>query len=309
MEFKDYYKILGVERSATEAAIKKAYRKLARKYHPDVSKEKDAEARMKEINEAYEVLKDPEKRAAYDRLGTGYRSGQEFRPPPGWDAHFEFTRGPFGFEADFSDFFNTLFGGFGRRGRGDYRARGEDHHARIFIDLDDTFHGATRTFGLRIPQHDDQGHLLMRDKTLQVRIPVGIREGQLIRLTGQGAPGIGGAGAGDLFLEVHFNPHPLYRVDGRDLFLTLPVAPWEAALGAKVKAPTPKGPVEVTIPRGSESGRKLRLRERGIPGNPSGDLYLVLDIVLPPADTEQAQELYRTMARRLFFNPRRALGV
>jgi len=309
MEFKDYYKILGVERSANEAAIKKAYRKLARKYHPDVSKEKDAEVRMKEINEAYEVLKDPEKRAAYDRLGTGYRSGQEFRPPPGWDAHFEFTRGPFGFEADFSDFFNTLFGGFGRRSRDGFRARGEDHHARIFIDLDDAFRGATRTLSLRIPQSDDQGRLLMRDKTLQVRIPVGIREGQLIRLTGQGAPGIGGASAGDLFLEVHFNPHPLYRVDGRDLFLTLPVAPWEAALGAKVKAPTPKGPVEVTIPRGSESGRKLRLKERGIPGNPSGDLYLVLDVVLPPADTEQAQELYRTMARQLAFNPRRALGV
>lgn len=308
MEFKDYYKILGVERSATEDEIKKAYRKLARKYHPDISKEKDAEARMKDINEAYEVLKDPEKRAAYDHLGAHYRSGQEFRPPPDWGAGFEFSQGPFA-GTDFSDFFNSLFGGFGRAARGGFRARGEDHHARIFVDLKDAFHGASRMLTLRVPQFDAQGRLVTRERMLQVHIPKGIREGQVIRLAGQGAPGIGGGPAGDLYLEVHFNPHPIYRVDGRDLYVTLPVTPWEAALGATVKAPTPAGPVEVRIPAGSQNGRKLRLKGRGIPGDPAGDLYLVLEVVLPPADSEKAQEVYRTMAERLAFNPRQGLGV
>ncbi|QJD29287.1 DnaJ C-terminal domain-containing protein [Methylococcus geothermalis] len=308
MEFKDYYKILGVERSATEDEIKKAYRKLARKYHPDVSKEKDSEAKMKEINEAYEVLRDPEKRAAYDRLGASYRGGQEFRPPPDWDAGFEFTHGGFARETDFSDFFNSLFGGFGRRTRG-FRARGEDHHAKIVVDLDDSFRGASRTLNLRVPQLDEQGRLVMRERTLQVQIPKGIREGQLIRLVGQGAPGLGGGPSGDLYLEVHFKPHRLYRVDGRDLYLTLPVAPWEAALGATVEAPAPTGTVEVRIPAQSQNGRKLRLKGQGIPGDPPGDLYLVLDVVLPPADTEQAKEFYRNMARQMAFDPRRALGV
>lgn len=308
MEFKDYYKILGVERSATEDEIKKAYRKLARKYHPDISKEKDAEARMKDINEAYEVLKDPEKRAAYDQLGAHYRGGQEFRPPPDWGTGFEFSHGPFA-GADFSDFFNSLFGGFGCTARGGFRARGEDHHARILVDLEDAFHGATRMLTLRVPQFDPQGRLVTGERTLQVHIPKGIREGQVIRLAGQGAPGVGGGPAGDLYLEVHFNPHPIYRVDGRDLYVTLPVTPWEAALGATVKAPTPAGPVEVRIPAGSQSGRKLRLKGRGIPGDPPGDLYLVLEVILPPADSETAREVYRTMAERLAFNPRRGLGV
>jgi curved DNA-binding protein len=306
VEFKDYYRILGVDRSATEGEIKKAYRKLARKYHPDVSKEKDAETRMKEINEAYEVLQDPKKRAAYDRLGAEYRSGQEFRPPPDWDAGFEFARGPFA--SDFSDFFNSLFGGFGRRAEG-FRTRGEDHHAGILIDLEDAFHGATRIVNLRVPQLDGQGRLVMGERTLQVHVPKGIRDGQLIRLAGQGAPGLGGGPSGDLYLEVHFKPHSLYRVDGRDLYLTLPVAPWEAALGATVKAPTPGGAVEVRVPARSQSGRKLRLKGRGIPGDPPGDLYLVLEVVLPPADTEQARDLYRTMARQLAFDPRRTFGV
>jgi curved DNA-binding protein len=308
MEFKDYYQILGLERSATDEEIEKAYRKLARKYHPDVSKAKDAEAKMREINEAYEVLRDPEKRAAYDRLGSGYRSGQEFRPPPDWDAGFEFSYRPFSRESAFSDFFNTLFGGFGRRASG-FRTRGEDHHAKIVIDLEDAFRGASRTVSLRVPQIDEQGRLATRERTLQVQIPKGIREGQLIRLAGQGTAGLGGGPAGDLYLEVRFKPHSLYRVDGRDLYLTLPVAPWEAALGATVKVPTPAGAVEVRIPAGSQSGRKLRLRARGIPADPPGDLYLVLDVVLPPAETERAREFYRNMARELAFNPRRAMGV
>jgi curved DNA-binding protein len=310
MEFKDYYKLLEIDRTATADDIKSAYRKLARKYHPDVSKEPQAEARFKEIGEAYEVLQDPEKRAAYDQLGTNWRAGQDFTPPPDWGTGFEFTAGggtrPEA--AEFSDFFSSLFGNFARHAETG-RARGEDHHAKIVIPLDDAFHGATRTITLRAPQLDAQGRVVLRERTLHVRIPKGIRDGQLIRLSGQGAPGAGGAPGGDLYLEVHFDPHALYRVEGHDLSLTLPLAPWEAALGATIKAPTPTGVVEVKIPPGSRSGRKLRLKGRGIPGEPAGDLYLILDVVLPAAATERAKQLYQAMARDLAFNPRQALGV
>jgi curved DNA-binding protein len=310
MEFKDYYKVLGVERTATADDIKKAYRKLARTYHPDVSKEPQAEARFKEIGEAYEVLQDPEKRAAYDQLGNRWREGQEFTPPPDWGAGFEFTPGRSSTvdAAEFSDFFSSLFGNFARQADV-HRARGEDRHAKIVIPLEDAFQGGTRTITLRAPQLDAQGRVTLREHTLNVRIPKGIRDGQLIRLAGQGAPGAGGAPPGNLYLEVHFDPHSVYRVEGHDLSLTLPLAPWEAALGATVKAPTPTGVVEVKIPAGSQSGRKLRLKGRGIPGEPPGDLYLVLDVVVPAADTERAQQLYRTMAQELAFNPRQALGV
>lgn len=320
MEYKDYYKILGVARNATQDEIKRAYRKLARKYHPDVSKEADAEAKFKEVGEAYEVLKDPEKRAAYDQLGADWKAGQEFRPPPGWDAGFEFSGGGFtgGDASAFSDFFETLFGrGYGGMhgghagGRSGFRAqaRGEDHHAKVMIDLEDAYSGATRSITLRVPEVDAQGRVHTRERTLNVRIPKGIKEGQHIRLAGQGAPGMGGAPAGDLYLEVTFRPHPLYRVEGRDVYLDLPIAPWEAALGATVKVPTPAGVVDMKIPPGSASGRKLRLKGRGIPAAPPGDFYVVLQVVVPPADTERAKSLYREMERELAFNPRQRLGV
>ena len=310
MEFKDYYTIMGVARDATQDEIKRAYRKLARKYHPDVSKEPDAEARFKELGEAYEVLKDPEKRVAYDQLGANWKAGQEFRPPPDWDAGFEFSGG-YADSGAFSDFFESLFGrsGAGRPGGATFHARGEDHHARILIDLEDAYHGATRTISLHAPQLDGQGHVRIRERTLGVRISKGVRQGQHIRLAGQGTPGLGGGPAGDLYLEVEFKPHRLYRVDGRDLYLDLPLAPWEAALGAKVKVPTPEGVVDLTVPAGSAAGRKLRLKGRGIPGNPAGDLYVELQIALPPAETEAAREFYRTMQQELAFNPRSRLGV
>lgn len=310
MEFKDYYKLLEIDRTATVDDIKRAYRTLARKYHPDVSKEPQAEMRFKEIGEAYEVLQDPEKRAAYDQLGNRWRAGQEFTPPPDWAAGFEFTPG--GAAAadatDYSDFFSALFGNFSRHGAST-RAHGEDHHAKIFIAVEDAFHGGSHTITLRSPQVNAQGQVVLRERTLNVQIPKGIREGQHIRLTRQGAPGANGMPGGDLYLEIGFHPHPLYQVQGRDLSLSLPLAPWEAALGATVKAPTPTGVVEVKIPPDSQSGRKLRLKGRGIPGEPAGDLYLTLDVVLPKADTEQAQQIYCTMARELAFNPRQALGV
>ncbi|HHQ13516.1 MAG TPA: J domain-containing protein [Chromatiales bacterium] len=309
MEYKDYYKIMGVARDASQDEIKRAYRKLARKYHPDVSKEADAEARFKEVGEAYEVLKDPEKRAAYDQLGSNWKAGQEFRPPPDWGTGFEFSGGG----ADFSDFFETLFGReFGGRGRaraGGFSAKGQDHHARILIDLDDSYHGATRNISLRIPDVDSQGHVITRNRQLNVRIPKGILPGQHIRLKGQGAPGMGSGQAGDLYLEVAFRPHPFYRVKGKDVYLDLPVAPWEAALGAKVKVPTPNGTVEMKIPPNSTSGQKLRLKGRGIPAKPPGDLFAVLKIVVPPASDETSRALYKEMQQKMTFNPRAGLGV
>jgi curved DNA-binding protein len=309
MQFKDYYQTLGVARDASAEDIKKAFRKLARKYHPDVSRERDAEARMKDVNEAWNVLSDPEKRAAYDRLGQGWQAGQEFRPPPGWDAPFEFTRryGP-GEEADFSDFFSEIFGRMGgmrgaaRGGRAS--GRGQDHHASVRLDIEDAFGGVSRQVSLRVPAFDASGRATWHTRTLNVKIPRGVCEGQVIRLAGQGEPGQGGAPAGDLLLEVAFNPHPRYRVDGRDLLLTVPVAPWEAALGAVVPVELPGGEVRVRIPEGAQGGGQLRLRGKGLPGEPPGDAILDLRVVLPPADTPRAKQLYETMARELAFDPR-----
>ncbi|MDI5893234.1 DnaJ C-terminal domain-containing protein [Halomonas rhizosphaerae] len=312
MEFKDYYQVLGVAKTATAEEIKKAYRKLARKFHPDVSKEPEAEQRMQEINEAKAVLTDPEKRLAYDQLAQQYRSGQDFQPPPDWDAGFEYSGRGFE-EADlgeFSDFFANLFGQGGRAGRGrrGYQMRGEDRHAKVFIDLADAFQGATRAITLQVPQVDAQGRVVSRDHTLSVRIPRGVKEGQHIRLSGQGSPGVGGGPAGDLYLEIHFTPDSRYRVEGRDVYQTVPVTPWEAALGASIETPTPSGAVKLKVPAGSQTGRRLRLKGRGIPGPEPGDLYVELEVVLPPADTDKARELYKTMAHELAFDPRQRRG-
>ena len=313
MDYKDYYNIMGVERGATQDEIKRAYRKLARKYHPDVSKEAGAEAKFKDLGEAYEVLKDPEKRAAYDQLGSNWRAGQDFQPPPDWGTGFEQRGGMPDSEADFSDFFEALFARSGtgaRRAGGRQQAqgvhlRGQDHHAQILIDLEDAYRGASRTLTLRMPEVDAQGHVVTRERTLQVQIPKGVRAGQHIRLSGQGAPGLGDGGAGDLYLEIGFNPHGLYRVEGRDVFVDLPLAPWEGALGAEVQVPTPDGRVALKIPPATGSGRRLRLKGRGIPGATPGDLYVVAQIALPPADTDAARAAYRRMQNDFSaFHPR-----
>ena len=313
MEFKDYYQTLGVTRDATAEDLKKAFRKLARKYHPDISRETDAELRMKEVNEAYAVLSDPEKRAAYDQVGSGYQPGQDFRPPPDWDAGFEFSGHGFSPHeaAGFSDFFAELFGRMGgspagaRRPGGGFRAQGEDHHAKVLLDLEDAFRGATRQISLRVPQMDAHGRVQLATRTLNVKIPQGVRAGQVIRLAGQGAPGAGGAPAGDLLLEVQFKPHPRFRVEGRELHLSLPLVPWEAALGSIIEVELPHGSTRVRIPQGAQSGRALRVRGKGLPGDPPGDLLLDLQVVLPPADTPKARQVYETMARDLAFDPRR----
>ncbi|MES2189816.1 MAG: DnaJ C-terminal domain-containing protein [Pseudomonadota bacterium] len=324
MEYKDYYKVMGVERSATPEEIKKAHRKLARKYHPDVSKEKNAEARFKEIAEAYEVLKDPDKRTAYDRLGANWQAGQDFQPPPGWNPRQGAPGGGGGFSGqgfedtpgfDPNDFFDSLFRGrgtagssAGQRTRGSFDMHGQDQHARIQISIDDSYNGAARTLQLRIPQETPDGRVQMQERTIEFSIPKGIRAGQHIRLAGQGGPGIGNGSAGDLYLDVEFLPHTRYRTEGLDVYMDLPVSPWEAALGAEVEAPTPTGAVEIKIPAGSASGRKLRLKGRGLPGKTPGDFYFVLKLSLPAADTDAQRKAYEDMAGAFkAFDPRAAL--
>ena len=308
MEFKDYYQALGVARDAPAEAIKKAYRRLARKYHPDVSKEADAEKHMKEVNEAYAVLSDSEKRAAYDQLGKGYRPGQDFRPPPDWDANMEFSeRGFSGAEAaGFSDFFSQIFGRSHGMPGGMHGAF-SDHHARILLDLEDAFTGAERQISLQAPTVDAKGRVGLETRTLNVRIPKGIRAGQIIRLAGQGAAAHG-AKPGDLLLEVAFKPHARLHPQGRDLHLVLPVAPWEAALGAVVPVVLPGGTLNVRIPAGAKPGRQLRIRGKGIPSDPPGDVYFEIRIVAPAADTPRAKELYEALRQETDFDPRKDWG-
>lgn len=324
MKFKDYYETLGVARDATADDIRQAYRKLARKYHPDVSKLPDAEEKFKDLGEAYEVLKDTEKRAAYDEVGRRWKAGgpapgQDFQPPPDWGQGFEFRgagdgMGPGAGGQDFSDFFESLFGqrpgAAGARPRGAQpQMKGEDHHAKVSIPLEDAYRGATRSISLRMPTLGDDGHVRLAERSLEVHVPKGVREGQHLRLAGQGGPGFGGGPAGDLYLEIGFEPQARYRVDGRDVYLDLPVAPWEAALGASIEVPTPDATLAFTIPAGSTAGRKLRAKGRGIPGNPAGDFYAVLQIVLPPADTDERKAAYGGLMRaNTGFQPRAAWG-
>jgi curved DNA-binding protein len=314
VEYKDYYQTLGVAKTASEDEIKKAYRKLVRKYHPDVSKEADAQKKTQELNEAYGVLGDAEKRAAYDELGRGhqYRAGQEFRPPPDWgrgfgggaggQGGFGGQGGQTGFGGADSDFFADLFANLGGGRRRQAPQRGEDSHASITIDLADSYHGATRAISLMVAERDAQDRIVTRERNLSVNIPKGVTAGQQLRLSGQGQPGA--AGPGDLYLQIDFRANARYRIDGRDVYETVPVTPWELALGGDIEVATPSGKVTVTVPAGSQSGRKLRLRGRGIPGKEAGDLYLLLEVALPPANTDKARELYQTMARELAFNPR-----
>lgn len=319
MQYKDYYKILGVEKNATADDIKKAYRKLVRKYHPDVSKAADASERTAEINEAYDVLSDPEKRQAYDSIGRGGQTfdGQNFQPPPDWDYAFNYSI--HGAETgEFSDFFEQLFGRArsahsGGRTRGFDRShasmRGDDQYAKIELDIADAYRGAERILTLHHLVFDERGQPVTQEHQLNVKIPKGVYEGQHIRLAGRGNPGIGGGPAGDLLLEVQFKADPRWRAEGRDIYQRLQLAPWEAALGASVTVMTPTGETKVTVPANSRAHQKLRLKERGIPGSPPGHLYLELDIACPAADTEQARQAYAEFAKAFpSFNPRAGGG-
>jgi curved DNA-binding protein len=323
-QFKDYYAVMGVAPTATSQEIKRAYRKLARKYHPDVSKEAKAEEHFKEVNEANAVLSDPEKRAAYDKLRQGgWQSEQEFTPPPGWERQTHFRQGSSSMDGggagtqDFSDFFESLFGGggggFGATGRQrqqtHFRARGEDVHYKLGISLKDAYRGLTQSIQLQMPEIDAQGNAVSKMRTLNVKIPAGVTQGQQIRLRGQGAPGMGGGPHGDLYLEIELKPDPIFTVEGKNVLLTLPITPWEAALGATIPVPTLAGKVDLKIPANSQTGQKLRLKQRGLPGNPPGDQYVILKAMIAPAITEAAKNLYKEMANTIAFNPRENLGV
>ena len=309
MDYKDYYKILDVKKDASADDIKKTYRRLARKYHPDVSKEENAEEKFKEVKEAYEVLKDPEKRKAYDQLGSAYQHGEGFTPPPGWeyphaggagpDVHFE--------TGDFSDFFENIFGGHARHKRyqQEFKARGQDQTAKIAVTLEEAFHGATQQIQLQSPRINPQtGQVELKTRNLKVQIPPGITNGQQLRLTGQGEPGIGGGPNGDLYVEVNIAPHPNFTLQGKDIYLNLPVTPWEAALGAKVTVPTLGGNVDLTIPANSQTGQKLRLKGRGMPGLNKGSQYVVLKVFIPEPTSPEQRKLYEQMQQQMAFNPR-----
>lgn len=297
MQFKDYYETLGVSKTATDDEIKKQYRRLARKYHPDVSKEKDAEAKFKAMKEAYEVLKDPEKRKAYDQMGSGHHAGDSFTPPPGWEFNQQHhARGPHVSEADFSDFFESLFG---QHARGSHQQPfpqdGEDQHSKIHISLEEAFRGGER--------HIELSHGKTK-RQLNIKIPAGITQGQSIRLSGQGSPGFNGGKNGDLYLEIHIEKHPLFSVDKKDIYLNLPVTPWEAALGEKIEVPTLGGKIALTLPAHSQTGQKIRLKGRGLPGNPPGDQYVTLSIHIPEPKTDAQKKLYEQMKNEMPFNPR-----
>ncbi len=317
MEFKDYYTTLGLSRTATDEEIKRAYRKLARKYHPDVSKEKNAEERFKEVQEAYEVLKDPKKRGAYDQLGSQWKSGQDFRPPPDWQGFSGFDGAGFSNEGagfgGFSDFFESIFGqarqgGRRQKQRGPFRQQGRDEHAKIAISLDDAFHGGSKTVQLQVPEIDAHGRMHHVTRALKITIPAGITAGQQLRLAKQGTPGAGGGEPGDLYLEMEIQPHRIFTLQGHDVYLTLPITPWEAALGAKVTVPTLGGPVELKIPPGAQAGQKMRLKGRGLPKRPTpGDQYIVLQVHVPPAKTEAERALYEKMAHEMPSDPRKNL--
>lgn len=319
MEFKDYYQTLGLKDTASDAEIKKAYRNLARKFHPDVSSEANAEDRFKEVSEAYEVLKSPEKRAEYDQLRKhGARGGDgSFRPPPGWQSGSHQSEG-YGAEHDarFSDFFEQIFGKSGanyRSGRQGYQAgfqhHGEDVHQRLALPLEEVFHGCEKQLILSIPVVDNNGFVNHQRKTLNVKIPSGIGDGQHLRLKGQGAPGIGGGSHGDLLIEIQIAPHPLYHVDGRNLVMQLPVAPWEAALGASVEVPTLNGVVRLKVPQNSQTGNKLKLKGKGMPGSPGGDLIVQLNVVMPDTVSDEAKRLYQQLQQTTAFDPRADLGT
>jgi curved DNA-binding protein len=324
MKYKDYYQALGVERDASPDEIKKAYRKLAHQYHPDVSKDPKGEERFKEVAEAYSTLKDPEKRREYDSLGRR-RSGEDFTPPPEWQQHFGagggfgggagFGGGGGGFggfdDVDLADILSAFTGG--RRGEGRARGRenfpvpGQDFEVTVPVTLEQVYRGDEVEVSIEVPEYDEHGLPHRVPRTFRINIPKGATDGQRLRLPGKGGPGRNGGKPGDLYVKLQFKPHPLYRVEGHNLYLDLPLAPWEGALGAKILVPTLGGPVELTIKPGTTTGQRLRLARRGLPkaDGSAGDMYAVVQIEVPKTLSPRERELYEELASVSAFNPRK----
>jgi len=306
MEYKDYYKIMGLDRSASQDDIKRAYRKLARKYHPDVSKEPDAEIKFKELGEAYEVLKDAKKRAQYDQFGQYWKEqgeSQQSGKQRYYNQSFDQAQA-----ADFEDFINSIFKQQSRRRYEPFYDQGEDIHAKLNISLEDSVHGAEKTLQLQVPVMDSQGRMSYKTKAIKVKIPKGITNKKQIRLKGQGSTGAGGK-AGDLYIEITINPHPFFRLEGKHIYIDLPIAPWEAALGTSVEVPTVEGRVNLKIPKRSQTGKQMRLKGKGLPGTPPGDQFVRLKIVIPTSENQEADTLYEQLAKVAQFNPRDQFGV
>jgi curved DNA-binding protein len=311
MEFKDYYKILAVALEADSKAIKTAYRKLARKYHPDVSEDHEAEEKFKEVNEAYQVLKDTTKRAEYDELreyaGQSQSTGG-FQPPPGWQSSG--GRQDSSYDGDFSDFFSSIFGGPRRGQTGgfsqqDFNGKGQDIETDLPIFLEDTLAHSTKTISYGLPHRDQQGRINKINKTLNVKIPAGVTDGERIRLKGQGEPGVGNAANGDLYLRIRLVPHPLFDVEAHNLVITVPLAPWEAALGAKIEVPTLSGKIKLSIPANSQTGQRMRIKGKGLVRKEgSGDLYAVLKVVMPTVINDDIRQYWQTLASEADFDPR-----
>ncbi len=307
VRYQDYYKTLGVERTASHEDIQRAYRKLARQYHPDINKDVDAEEKFKEINEAYEVLGDPEKRKQYDSLGVGLKGGEEFTAPPQWE--FRYSAGEGG---DFSDFFNSLFGARGgfatgeMPGGGVWRRHGRDQEVELEVALEEAFHGARKVIDLERVEPGVDDKLTRTRKSLEVTIPRGVTEGTMIRLAGQGGKGTGGAASGDLYLRVRIRQDPRFRVEEHDVHSTVDVTPWEAALGSKVNVATLGGIVAMTLPAGTSGGQVLRLRGKGLPreGGAAGDQLVVVRIVVPARLSDRERQLFEELARESRFRPR-----
>lgn len=303
MKYKDYYASLGLERGASDDDVKKAYRRLARKYHPDVSKEPDAEAKFKEVAEAYQTLKDPEKRAAYDQLGK-HPSGEEFRPPPDWQQQYSDSSSG-AEDVDLADLFAQLRG---RASRGGARGAspGRDYEVAVAISVEQAYHGTQIDLDLEMPEYDERGQLRRVPHAFKARVPKGATDGQRLRVPGKGGKGFNGGRDGDLYLNITLRPHPLYRATGHDLYLDLPLAPWEAVLGNTVEVPTPGGAVRLKVPPGTQAGRQLRLPKRGLPlpGEGQGDLYAIVQIALPSVITDAERALYQQLATASAFDPR-----
>ncbi|CAI8716995.1 curved DNA-binding protein [Pseudomonas sp. IT-P294] len=311
MDFKDYYKILGVEPTADDKAIKAAYRKLARKYHPDVSKEKDAEAKFKDASEAYEALKSADKRAEYDDLRKYGQHGQPFQGPPGWQGRGGFGGGQD--TGDFSDFFSSIFGNRGGGGFGGAQPgrsagrRGQDVEMELPIFLEESLSTESKKVTFQVPQYNAAGqHVSNTSKSLNVKIPAGVADGERIRLKGQGAPGIGGGANGDLFLIIRFAPHPKFDVEGENLIITLPLAPWELALGAEVAVPTLTGKINLKVPAGSQNGQRMRAKGHGLLNKAGhrGYLFVQLKAVMPKTSNDEVKALWEELAKKAAFNPR-----